>query len=82
MVTSPTIGLLGAFLIMNLLLLLIVPLVARAREPHLSPAAAHIGRVRRLAHGSNDAQKTMGVITLALITLGPPAPRRRRSPAG
>ena len=32
-----------------------------------------------LAHGTNDAQKTMGVITLTLITAGslPPAPARR-----
>ena len=32
-----------------------------------------------LAHGTNDAQKTMGVITLTLITAGcwPPARRRR-----
>ena len=27
-----------------------------------------------LAHGTNDAQKTMGVITLTLITVGPAAP--------
>ena len=34
-----------------------------------------------LAHGTNDAQKTMGVITLALITAGwqsPATPTRRR----
>jgi inorganic phosphate transporter, PiT family len=32
-----------------------------------------------LAHGTNDAQKTMGVITLALITNGslPSGPRHR-----
>jgi inorganic phosphate transporter, PiT family len=53
-------------------------------------AAADAGKVRRgfrlgqvvsastvaLAHGANDAQKTMGVITLTLITAGVPRPDR------
>jgi PiT family inorganic phosphate transporter len=70
MLTSPAIGLLGAFLLMNLLLLLVF-----RWSPHpvnhtfrlLQPVSAAFVA---LAHGSNDAQKTMGVITLALITSG------------
>ena len=31
-----------------------------------------------LAHGTNDAQKTMGIITLTLITAGALPPTRRR----
>ena len=70
MVSSPVIGLLGAFLLMNLLLLLVfrwsprpVNRVFRGLQPVSAGAVA-------LAHGMNDAQKTMGVIWLALITSG------------
>jgi PiT family inorganic phosphate transporter len=70
MVTSPAIGLLGAFVLMNLLLLLVFrwsPRPVNRTFRLLQPVSA--GFVA-LAHGSNDAQKTMGVITLALITSG------------
>ena len=70
MVTSPALGLLVAFLIMNLLLLLVFrwsPRPVNRTFRFLQPVSA--GAVA-LAHGMNDAQKTMGVITLALITTG------------
>ncbi len=70
MITSPAIGLLGAFLLMNLLLLIVFRWAPRPVNHNfrlLQPVSA--GFVA-LAHGSNDAQKTMGVITLALITSG------------
>ncbi len=35
-----------------------------------------------LAHGTNDAQKTMGIITLALVAGGPLAPRLRPAHVG
>jgi len=70
MVTSPAIGLLGAFVLMNLLLLLVfrwaprpVNRTFRILQPFSAGAVA-------LAHGMNDAQKTMGIIWLALITSG------------
>jgi PiT family inorganic phosphate transporter len=70
MVSSPLAGLLVAFLLMNLLLLLVfrypprpVNRTFRALQPISAGAVA-------LAHGMNDAQKTMGVIWLALITSG------------
>ena len=70
MVFSPVVGLLVAFLLMNLLLLLVfrwsprpVNRVFRLLQPVSAGAVA-------LAHGMNDAQKTMGVIWLALITSG------------
>jgi PiT family inorganic phosphate transporter len=70
MISSPAVGLLGAFLLMNLLLLLVfrwsprpVNRTFRALQPVSAAAVA-------LAHGMNDAQKTMGVIWLALITSG------------
>ena len=70
MISSPLIGLLVAFLLMNLLLLLVfrwaprpVNRTFRVLQPFSAGAVA-------LAHGMNDAQKTMGVITLTLITTG------------
>ncbi len=73
------IGLLVAFLLMNLLLLLVFrwsPRPVNRTFRRLQPLSA--GAVA-LAHGSNDAQKTMGVITLALITSGHLPKNGRRS---
>ena len=68
MVTSPLIGLVGGFLMMGLL----YGLLSRARPQFVSrffgkaqiASAGYMG----FAHGLADAQKTMGVITLALVT--------------
>lgn len=66
MVSSPLAGLLVAFLLMNLLLLLVfrypprpVNRTFRALQPISAGAVA-------LAHGMNDAQKTMGIIAALL----------------
>jgi PiT family inorganic phosphate transporter len=68
MVYSPLLGFLGAFLILFGLLWLF----ARARPGFVSRifGRLQIGSAAFMAfsHGSNDAQKTMGVITLALAT--------------
>jgi len=70
MVTSPVIGFVAAFVIMNVLLLIVrrhppasVNRVFRFLQPVSAAAVA-------FAHGSNDAQKTMGIITLALVAAG------------
>jgi PiT family inorganic phosphate transporter len=70
MVSSPIIGFLGALLLM----------VALAWVFRRAPRKPMAGLFRRLqigsagymafAHGSNDAQKTMGIITLALFAAG------------
>jgi PiT family inorganic phosphate transporter len=70
MVASPSVGFLVAFLVMVALFWLV---------RHM-PAAPVNGWFRRLqplsaafmafSHGTNDAQKTMGVITLALVAAG------------
>jgi PiT family inorganic phosphate transporter len=70
MISSPVIGLLVAFLLMNALLLLVfrwAPRPVNRTFRALQPISAALVA---FAHGSNDAQKTMGVITLALITTG------------
>ncbi|MEA2584638.1 MAG: inorganic phosphate transporter, PiT family [Thermomicrobiales bacterium] len=68
MVTSPLLGFLGAFLILFGLLWL----VARRRPSRVNRifGRLQIGSAAFMAfsHGSNDAQKTMGVLTLALAS--------------
>ncbi len=70
LVTSPLIGFFGA-------LLLIVALFWIFRRSARRPLAHRFRRLQVLsagfmafAHGSNDAQKTMGIITLALVSAG------------
>jgi PiT family inorganic phosphate transporter len=51
----------------------------KAADPRVSHTGFKVGQVASaslvsLAHGTNDAQKTMGIITLALITSGSLAP--------
>jgi PiT family inorganic phosphate transporter len=70
MVSSPVIGFVGA-------LLLMVALAWLFRRQARKPMAKLFRRLQVLsagymafAHGSNDAQKTMGIITLALFSAG------------
>ncbi len=70
LVTSPLIGFFGA-------LALIVALFWIFRQSARRPLAHRFRRLQVLsagfmafAHGSNDAQKTMGIITLALVSAG------------
>ena len=71
LVASPILGIVIGFAFMVILLN-----VFRRREPapaqRALPAAAARSRRRYMAfsHGSNDAQKTMGVMTLALVSAG------------
>jgi inorganic phosphate transporter, PiT family len=73
LVLSPVLGFLGAFLLMLLLLHLFVRALPRT-------VTAVFGRLQLVsaawmafAHGSNDAQKTMGIITMALAAYPPTA---------
>ena len=68
MILSPILGILLGFAVMGLLLVLL-----RNWRPH--QIGSVFGRLQLLSasmmgfsHGSNDAQKTMGIITLALLT--------------
>jgi inorganic phosphate transporter, PiT family len=70
MVTSPLIGFVGAFLLMLALYWIF-------RDAKRKPMARLFRRLQVLSagymafsHGSNDAQKTMGIITLALVAAG------------
>jgi PiT family inorganic phosphate transporter len=70
LVTSPLIGLVGAYLFMVVLLNVF-------RRAHPSRVSRGFRRAQILSaafvsfsHGANDAQKTMGIITLALLSTG------------
>ena len=70
MVASPVLGVVGGFLFMVVLLN-----VFRRAHPHRINSRfrrLQVGSAAYMAfsHGSNDAQKTMGIITLALFTAG------------
>ncbi len=65
---------LAAFLLAGLLIVVIYRLLGRRRPGPVTRAFRHAqiasGGLLALAHGANDAQKTMGVIMLALIANG------------
>ncbi|MCF2706052.1 inorganic phosphate transporter [Arcanobacterium haemolyticum] len=70
MVLSPTVGFILAFVLMKIMLRLLVnasykPTMRRFRHAQTVSAAA-----LALGHGLQDAQKTMGVVTLALVAGG------------
>ncbi|MBN8709098.1 MAG: hypothetical protein BGO12_08670 [Verrucomicrobia bacterium 61-8] len=67
MLLSPIFGAMVAALIMGIIYLIFL-LIRRERQEHIfRPLQIMAGAIMAFSHGSNDAQKTMGVITLALI---------------
>jgi PiT family inorganic phosphate transporter len=66
---SPLAGLLGGYLLMKLVLFL-----ARGASPRINQlfkrAQIVTATALALSHGSNDAQKTMGIITMGLVGAG------------
>ena len=79
MVTSPVLGFVGAFLLLGVLYAIIVGIshlggrIARFARPRWVNAffsKAQLGSAAYMgfAHGSNDAQKTMGIIALVLVS--------------
>ena len=67
--SSPIIGLVAGFLIIRVVLLLSWQATPRING-FFKRSQIITGIVLALSHGANDAQKTMGVITLALVTSG------------
>jgi len=70
MVTSPIIGFLGGMLLMALLAHLFFRVARRPASTGFRRAQVFSAGYMAFAHGSNDAQKTMGIITLALFAAG------------
>ncbi len=66
---SPPLGLLAGFLVMRLTLWLV-----RGASPKVNSVFRRLQVITLislgLSHGTNDAQKTMGIITLGLVSLG------------
>jgi len=77
LVTSPVVGFLGALLLMIILTWFVYGLTRRQAGPDRRLLSSIFRRLQvfsagfmAFAHGSNDAQKTMGIITLALFSAG------------
>ncbi|MGD0638083.1 MAG: inorganic phosphate transporter [Nitrososphaerales archaeon] len=70
LVTSPLIGLALAFVLMTLLLRAFRHYSARLVNAYFKRLQILSSSLVSLAHGSNDAQKTMGVVTALLVSTG------------
>ncbi|MEO5916960.1 MAG: inorganic phosphate transporter [Luteolibacter sp.] len=68
MITSPIIGFIGGFLLMGFLYFLLQKARPRFVNRFFGKAQIFSASYMGFAHGLADAQKTMGVITLALVT--------------
>ncbi len=68
MITSPIIGFVGGFLMMGILYMLLQKARPRFVNRFFGKAQIFSASYMGFAHGLADAQKTMGVITLALVT--------------
>jgi len=66
---SPILGLIVAFIVMRVLLFLLRGATPRANV-FLRRAQMLTSAVLALSHGTNDSQKTMGMITLGLVSTG------------
>lgn len=70
MFTSPVLGFLIGFLLMLLLLWLFFKANPQILNKHFRRLQLISSGMMALSHGSNDAQKTMGIITLSLFAAG------------
>lgn len=70
LISSPIIGFILGFLVMNLLFQLLRPLSQRTVNKWFSKLQIVSAAGMALSHGMNDAQKSMGIITLTLIGAG------------
>jgi PiT family inorganic phosphate transporter len=68
MVAAPVVGVLLGFLVMFLLMVLLRPLRARLVNLIFGKAQLLSAAWMSFSHGTNDAQKTMGIIALTLFT--------------
>ncbi|ACB75834.1 inorganic phosphate transporter [Opitutus terrae] len=68
MITSPTVGFIGGGLLMLLLLIALHRVTPRRVNQIFGKAQLASAGFMGISHGANDAQKTMGIITLALFT--------------
>lgn len=70
LVTSPLIGFGIGYLVMTLLYFVLSPLSQRTVNKWFSKLQIVSAGFMAYSHGNNDAQKSMGIITLALVSAG------------
>lgn len=70
LVTSPVAGFIISFLFMKLLFLILKPLSQYVVNKWFSKLQILSAAFMAYSHGNNDAQKSMGIITLALVSAG------------
>ena len=70
LVSSPIVGFIGAFLLMVILLWVFQRRSRKSMATGFRRLQIFSAGYMAFAHGSNDAQKTMGIITLALFSAG------------
>jgi inorganic phosphate transporter, PiT family len=68
--TSPIVGFVMGYIVMKFLYLVLRPLSQRIVNKWFSKLQIVSAALMAYSHGSNDAQKTMGIITLALVSGG------------
>lgn len=70
LITSPVIGFIVGYLFMSLLFELLRPLTQKLVNRYFSKLQIVSAALMAFTHGNNDAQKSMGIITLALVSSG------------
>ena len=70
LITSPIMGFIISYLFMNLLFEMLRPVAHAIINKWFSKLQIVSAAFMAFSHGSNDAQKSMGIITLALISAG------------
>lgn len=70
LVLSPMIAMLGGFIIMKLLVIIFGRFSPITLNDHFRRMQIFSATLMAFSHGSNDAQKAMGIITLALLSGG------------
>lgn len=70
LITSPLIGFLFGYIIMSLLFELLRPFTQKIVTRYFSKLQIVSAALMAYTHGNNDAQKSMGIITLALVSAG------------
>jgi inorganic phosphate transporter, PiT family len=70
LLTSPVIGFLMGYVVMSLLFELLRPFTQKLVNRGFSKLQILSAALMSYTHGNNDAQKSMGIITLALVSAG------------
>jgi inorganic phosphate transporter, PiT family len=68
MISSPVLGFIGGVILMTLLTIILRRVTPRRVNQVFGKAQLASAAMMGISHGQNDAQKTMGIITLALFT--------------